>query len=168
MGFLDADAAVRPAVPADAAAMGAVHARSWAGYPAVLTAGVGEAELVSAWRQAVSTPPSRGHQVLVATAGGVLVGFTAVSPDGEVVALHVDPAHQRQGHGSRLLAAAVETLRELGVGEVSVWVPSMDDARLAFFRSAGLTGHQEWREFEVDDDGITLRELRLVASLDLQ
>ena len=62
-------------------------------------------------------PPSPAHRLLVALAGGRIVGYLAVGPgededagpaDGEVLALTVAPAEQRMGHGSRLLAAAVQ------------------------------------------------------------
>jgi GNAT superfamily N-acetyltransferase len=60
------------------------------------------------------------------------------SPGGAILALEVEPAHQRVGHGSRLLAAAVDTLREDGADQVHTWVLDGDDARAQFLSSAGL------------------------------
>src|SRR5215213_249319 len=112
-----ADASVRPARAGDVDAVAAVQARSWrAGYAELLGAGTLQAitpeRLAAPWREAVTRPPSPRHLVLVALSRDLVVGFAAVGPsedpdaapvDGELVALWVDPAHQRQGHGSRLL-----------------------------------------------------------------
>ena len=75
-------------------------------------------------------PPVTGsHRVLVALSGGELVGFAAIGPSegaepqvGELVALVVAPASQRAGHGSRLLNAAADRLRQVGFEQVVVWV----------------------------------------------
>ncbi len=76
-------------------------------------------------------PPGPGFAVLVACAGADVVGFAAVAP-GQVLALEVEPRHQRGGHGSRLLAAAVDRLRRDGADEVVTWVLDGDAAREAF------------------------------------
>lgn len=148
-----ADASVRPASPGDADAIGAVHARAWRGayrdlLPPAVLAGLTAAPLAAAWRSAITAPPSSRHHVLVAASGSTVVGFAATAPsgdrdareeeDGELVALAVDPAHQRAGHGSRLLSAAVATLREDGFTRISTWSPVSDRPRTAFLTSAGM------------------------------
>ncbi len=186
-----ADASVRPARAGDVAAVGAVHSRSWrAAYAATLPAEVLTAldpeALAAAWRPAVADPPTAEHRVLVACSGPTVVGFVATAPlpgpgtereagggpggragaAVDVVALHVDPAHQRRGHGSRLLAAAVDLARGDGATTVSAWCPSTDAARRAFLVSAGMGPDGAWRDLALPGDGSeAVREVRLVASL---
>jgi ribosomal protein S18 acetylase RimI-like enzyme len=164
-----ADASVRAAGAADVPAIGSVQSRAWrAAYSRLLPAEVLDAlaadSLAEAWRPAVTAPPSPGYRVLVACAGPTVVGFAACQPDGELVALVVDPAHQRSGHGSRLLNAVVDLLREDGAASVSTWSPVDDAPRLAFLASAGLAPDGTRRTFELPGGGV-LPELRLVAAL---
>lgn len=169
LGPAGADASVRPAQAADLAAVGAVHSRSWrAAYadhlPREVLDALEPAALAEAWRPAVTAAPSPRHHVLVACAGSTVVGFAAGDGDGELVALHVDPAHQRRGHGSRLLSASADLARTDEVAALSAWCPLVDTARRAFLESAGFGPDGAWRELEVPGaDG--LREMRLVASL---
>ncbi len=171
-----ADAAVRPAVPADAPAVGAVQARAWRAQYAELAPTLAELTpegLAAAWRDAIAGPPSPRHAVLVATSGSAVVGFVAVAPaddagadaaDGEIVALVVDPAHQRAGHGSRLLSAAAATLRESGALRVSAWIPARDEPRRDFLASAGLVLDGARRTLQ-GPSGERVQEVRLSATL---
>jgi GNAT superfamily N-acetyltransferase len=146
-----AQASVRPARAADADAIGAVQVRCWRQeYAGVLPARVldrlREAEFATTWRAAVGAPPSPRHAVLVACAGAAVVGFAALAPstdadatlaDAELVALEVDPAQQRGGHGSRLLAAVADAARERGFTALRAWVRHGDEPRRAFLTAAG-------------------------------
>lgn len=152
--LLSPDNSVRTAGPADVAALGAVHARSWTGpyaavLPEVVVAALSPEVLTEAWREAVTAPPSADHRVLVAVGDGIVAGFAAAAPAEptgtdevpqalELVALEVDPLHTRRGHGSRLLAAVVDTARARGWTTLQVWVHQDDAARLEFLRAAGL------------------------------
>nr|WP_194720074.1 GNAT family N-acetyltransferase [Cellulosimicrobium arenosum] len=89
------------------------------------------------WAAAIDAPPGPGFAVLVACAGPDVVGFAAVGP-GQLVALEVEPRHQRGGHGSRLLSAAVDRLRRDGAEEIVSWVLDGDTAREEFLGGAGL------------------------------
>lgn len=158
-----ADLSVRPAVPGDEQAIAVVQLAAWrAVHLDVLgeevLAGLDPETFTAGWRTAIVAPPGSGHRVLVACDGPRVVGFTAVRPlgrtdgadagpgarpgsgtrAGEVVALEVGPAEQRSGHGSRLLSAAVDTLREQGVDHVETWVLDGDSARERFLTGAGL------------------------------
>lgn len=171
LGARAADASVRPAVAADLGAIGAVHARAWRSayadvLPGDVLAALHPAALGRAWTPAVTEPPSPGHRVVVACSGPTVVGFAAVDPGGELVALHVDPAHQRRGHGSRLLSAGVDHLRGAGAALLVAWCPLPDSARRAFLVSAGLAPDGAWRELEVPGATRGLREVRLVARLE--
>lgn len=137
-----ADVSVRPAVDGDAATIGAVQLRCWhATHGEVLgeeaLAALDEAEVLRRWDAAISRPPGPGYAVLVACEGPRVVGFAAVAP-GELLALEVDPGSRRSGHGSRLLAAAVDRLRTDGAEHVTTWVLDGDAAREGFLAGAGL------------------------------
>ena len=174
------DAGVRAARAQDAEAIGAVHAASWLGdYQALLpqrAASVDATALGAAWLAAVTDPPSAQHRVMVATAGATIVGFVAFGPsadgdaepgaDAELVALLVEPARQRQGHGSRLLNASVNMLRENNFARVHSWVPEPDQPRVAFLEAAGFARDGAARVLDAAGDGTTtVREVRLSAGI---
>jgi len=111
--------------------------------------------------------------VLVATEGSHTVGFVAVGPSGEqdarpgeaeVAALLVEPRWGRRGHGSRLLAAAVDFLRQDGVTGLVAWVPDGDRASTAFYESAGWEPDGAARILETD--GGSARETRWHVALE--
>jgi len=150
-----ADVSVRPAVPGDELAIASIQLAAWHSAHADLLgadvlAGLDGAQFAERWARAITTPPAGGYRVLVAMDGPSLVGFASVAPlpapedapldapGGEVLALEVAPASQRLGHGSRLLAAAVDLLREDGAGHVQAWVLDGDVARARFLAAAGL------------------------------
>lgn len=175
------DAAVRPAKTSDAEAMGAVHSTAWlTDYAHLLPARAGSVEpaaLAQAWKQAVAQPPSPAHRVMVATAASRVVGFVAFGPsadadgtpdvDGEVFALVIHPADQRGGHGSRLLNASIDLLREGGFGTVRAWVPEPDRVRQAFLQDAGFALDGATRLLDAAGDGsTTVREVRLAANIE--
>lgn len=150
------DVSVRPAVRGDDQAIAAVQLAAWrATHTDVLGTDVLDRvdtdRLAEQWAQAITAPPGRGYRVLVAMHGPRLVGFASVVPvtapagsgddtaGGEILALEVDPAERRVGHGSRLLAAVVDLLRdEDRATTVQTWVLEGDAAREQFLGSAGL------------------------------
>ncbi len=137
-----ADVSVRPAVPGDEEAVTRIQVSAWRDvHEAALGDGVVDALDTGAmrdrWADAIASPPGPGFAVLVALDGPQVVGFAAVAP-GQVLALEVAPEHQRAGHGSRLLAAAVDRLRTDGATEVVTWVLDDDSARERFLASSGL------------------------------
>lgn len=179
-----AQVSVRAAVGADAAAVAAVQSRGWrrayAGLlPSETLAGLDPEALTPAWRQAIASPGSTsggtpGATVLVAVADDIVVGMVTAGAsedadagpaDGLVGVLVVDPAHQRQGHGSRLLAAAADHLRAIGCDRVAVWSPELDYARRTFLTSAGLQPDGAQRSY-LGAEGRPVVELRLTAALD--
>lgn len=154
-GDTHADVSVRPAVAGDERHVARIQLAAWRLAHAQtlgedVLAGFDEAVFVERWSQAVRTPPAPGYRVLVACAGPRVVGFAAVapvpppedeplaSPGGVILALEVDPPDQRAGHGSRLLAAAVDLLRGDGADQVQTWVIDGDEARDRFLAGAGL------------------------------
>ncbi len=147
---------VRAAYPGDVDAVADIQVRSWSeGYgsviPAPALAEMTGPEAIGMWRErwaeAVAAPPSPRHRLLVAVADGVITGFAAHAPaddpdedpasTGELLSLLVDPVRRRAGHGSRLLAATVDHLRDDGCGTAVTWVFAADDVLRGFLTSAG-------------------------------
>ena len=171
------DAGVRAARPADAPALGRVHARAWAAsYGDLLPAAPDETQLADAWTQAVTAPPSSRHRVLVATAGEHVVWFAALAPspdadaaegaDAELLVLLVDPDALGRGHGSRLLNASADVLADSGARRLRAWVPEPDADRQRFLAGAGFAADGATRVLDATGDGTsTLREVRMSAAL---
>jgi GNAT superfamily N-acetyltransferase len=173
-----ADASVRVARVSDAPAVGLVQAvvyrEAYAGtLPDEVVAQFEPRAFTNAWRASLTTAPSRDHLLLVACAGEQVVGLAAVGPstdpDGqeaaELLVLAVHPEARRQGHGSRLLNAAVDTARGRDRHVLSTWVLAGDDRTRAFLTAAGLETDGAHRERVIDADGTTAREVRLSAGL---
>ena len=174
-----ADASARIARPNDAAAVGLVQAVVWrAAYAEVLAQEVVDkfdpASFARVWRDSLNAPPSDRHVLLVGCAGEQVVGFAAVGPSidpdasetsGEVLGLGVHPDARHGGHGSRLLNAAVDTLRGKGFNSMSVWLLAHDEGTRAFLTAAGLSPDGAYRNRVIDVDGTLAREVRLTADL---
>lgn len=173
-----ADASVRVARASDAPAVGVVQAAVWREAfadllpPEVLAQFEGP-PFARVWRDSLASAPAR-HTLLVACAGEQVVGFAAIGPSsdpdvgdtaGAVLAMGVHPEARHVGHGSRLLNAAVDTLRGGGFDQISAWVLSDDEEGRAFLLAAGLSPDGAFRDRVVDTDGSTVREVRLVADL---
>lgn len=178
-----ADAAVRTGRPSDAPAVGLVQAFVWQHeYADLLSREVLDAltgpRFASVWRRSLENPPTSRHRLLVATAGPQVVGYVAVGPAGDEPGLThgstgmlydggVHPEARHAGHGSRLLNAAVDTLRAAfdELTAVATWVLADAEHTRVFLQGAGFAPDGAWRDRVVDDDGRTAREVRLVAEL---
>lgn len=177
------ESSVRPAVPGDAAAVARVQRVTWrTAYRSLLPADVldswDDEAVTASWTAAITAPPTPGHGVLVAREGEEQVGYLAYgpaeltsgeesSPDGptsEVAALVVEPRWGRRGHGSRLLAAAVDLLRPTGVRRLQTWVPEEDLVTSGFLESAGWAADSWTRT--LDTGGTPIRERRWHALID--
>ncbi len=163
-----ADVAVRPARPGDEADIARIQVNSWVAalgerlgprrHTAFDRDAIGEG-----WRNAIHQPPSPGHQVFVATQDGVIVGFAAVSPPSDLIALEVAPDRRRRGHGSRLLAACVDHLRERGGETMRIWSLEKDVIRAQYLREAGFA--EAGMRRELDGPGIVIPEVLWHTSL---
>ncbi len=115
----DAGGAGSGAAGSGSGSTGAATPASPAPAPAPAAAGLG-------WL--VPRPPARR-----------LVGFARAASDRTLVALVADvavaPAHRRAGVGTRLLAAVLDELRALGIGDVGALA---SDAQRPFFRRVSL------------------------------
>lgn len=98
--------------------------------------------------------------LLVAEKEGEIVGFSWGGPErsgdevyrGEIYALYVLPAYQRQGIGQRLVAASARRLLQAGICNLLVWVLSANPYRQFYERLGG----QLVREREVEIGGVSL------------
>lgn len=173
------DAGVRTARPNDIPAVAHVQAAVWRQtYGPLVDREVSDAfapaAFEPAWRESLRNPPTPLHRLLVATEGDTVVGFAAIGPatdeehparTGEILALGVAPDRRRTGNGSRLLNAAVDTLRASDFEAVTTWLLADDEQTRAFVTAAGLQPDGAWRDRVIAADGRTAREVRLVASL---
>lgn len=173
-----ADVSVRPARPEDAAQIARIQLGTWrVAYATLLPRQVLDAvdhdRAAAQWGESISRPPSPHHHVLVALEREEPVGFVAFGPaaededrdepTGSVLTLLVEPRWGRRGHGSRLLAAAVDHLREAGMTSAIAWVLEGDPASVRFYGSAGWEPDGYARG--LDADGHQVREIRLHTSL---
>jgi L-amino acid N-acyltransferase YncA len=176
-----AEVSVRSARTGDVAEITRIQVETWhIAYGSILPAEVLDSlsadDAEQAWAIAVATPPTPRHHVLVAQEQDRLVGFAAIGPTDELEETDPDPAATtelgpllveprwgRRGHGSRLLAAAVDHARADGMTRAIAWVPTGDAASLSFFRSAGWEADGYARA--LDTGAGEIRELRLHVSL---
>ena len=174
-----ADASVRVARGSDAPAVGLVQAVVFReAYAAVLAPEVlatfEPRAFANAWRATLDGESAGDGVLLVACAGEQVVGFAAVGASddadtdagtAELMVLGVHPDARRQGHGSRLLHAVVDTARARGRHELTAWLLATDDATRGFLTAAGMVADGAHRQRVVSPDGGTAGELRLSAVL---
>lgn len=176
-----ADVSVRVAWADDAPAMAAVQVAAWrrdyAGVlPPEVLAGLDAHDLATAWHHALARPADARNRVLVALERATVRAFAVTGPspdpdsdpvaDGEVSDLVVHPDHGRRGHGSRLLHAAVDTLRADRFSRATCWVRTGDDARRAFLVDSGWAPDGAHRELDLHGDGaVRVRQVRLHTDL---
>ena len=171
---------VRLALPAESWGIAAVQRRCWGetADDAALTLleGIDLDTMAATWHRAISRPPEASWRVLVAVAGGQVVGLATTLPsqdpdadpvtDGAIDELVVDPTARRRGHGSRLLNACVDTLQADGFVRVRHWLRADDDLRRAFLTDAGWAADGAHREIGSEDDAIRMKQIRLHTAID--
>ena len=150
---------MRPARAGDAVSLARVQVASWrCGFAGIvpdallaeLTSDEAESVWRDRWREAITNPPTSRHHVLAAVTDAPareVVGFISAGPatdadrwpgtDGEVYELRVLPERTGQGHGSRLLHAAADTLTQDGFHTVCTWALEADTALRRFLESSG-------------------------------
>lgn len=172
-----ADVSVRTAWAADAATIAEVQVKVWRErYADLLPADVLDELPLDAftvqWERSIARPKEARQRVLVALERTHVRGFAATTPavdadanpahDAEITEIAVEPAHRRAGHGSRLLHAAIDTVRSDGFGRATLWVSSTDDTLRDFLTAQGWAADGAHRELDLYDDGaVTVRQLRL-------
>lgn len=173
------DVSARLAWPDDATSIARVQVAAWR-HDLAATVSAEEIESLDAtvlaerWAELLARPPEARLRVLVALERADLRGYVLVHPgadrdadpiaDGEIAELVVDPAHRRAGHGSRLLQAAVDTLRADKFTRAVWWLPTTDDDLRRFVTDSGWAPDGAHRELE-SDSGATVRQVRLHTDL---
>jgi ribosomal protein S18 acetylase RimI-like enzyme len=162
----EADVSARLAWPDDADAIAALQAAAWE-----QAYGVASDEPMDArWRTMISAPPDARVRVLVACEGPTVRGYALVHPchdqdadqvaDGEIGELVIEAAYRRQGHGSRLMQACIDTMAADTFTRAVWWLDSTDDARRGFAVSAGWAADGSHRELEAES-GQRIKQVRL-------
>ena len=152
---------IRPARPADAAALARVQLRSWhRAYADIVDPELLAEHTVASreerWRELLGDGPDSGKEraTLVFEQDGQLAGFASLR-EAEVAAIYVDPPAQGAGVGTALLAAAEQALRAAGCADAFLWVLSENELARAFYEARG------WRpEPGSETDDLWGRELR--------
>ncbi len=181
MGLPTADVSVRIAWTADADAIAAVQVRAWRQLyaellPPTMLDSLDPADFAATWAAALDKPQDARNRVLVALERASVRGFVVAGPaadpdtdpvsDGQISELVIDPATTRQGHGSRLLQAAADTLRSDGFTHASMWVNATDDAVREFVTAAGWAPDGAHRELALHGDaGVRVKQVRLHTDL---
>lgn len=139
---------LRRAKPADVLAVAGVHVRSWQ----VAYRGIFEDDYLDALvpqeraaRYHFGEQAPDGPQSVVATDGGVIVGFGTFGPSrdadrllaGEVYALYVDPPFWGRGIGRALLAEVRSDLARLGFRESILWMLEANVRAERLYRADG-------------------------------
>lgn len=172
MGIMSTIDTVRLAMPSEAVDIARIQRRAW-NETGILAAAVAEMpadEATRAWHEAITKPPLAHFRVLVAIGEVGVVGFAVTGPspdedaaerDGAIGEFVVDPKFRGLGHGSRLINAAVDTLRTDGYDVATMWVQAADDAMRAFFVSCGWGPDGAHQEVAADESGEHLKLVRL-------
>ena len=171
MGPMSAIDTVRLALPVEAVDIARIQRRSWSEGPmSAAAATVAADEATRAWHEAIVKPPLAHLRVLVAIGDAGVVGFAVTGPsgdpdrvdtDGTIAEFVVDPKHRTRGHGSRLMNAAVDTLRQDGYEVATMWVPATNDDLRAFLTSCGWAPDGAHQEVGFDEEGQRLKLVRL-------
>jgi ribosomal protein S18 acetylase RimI-like enzyme len=140
---------LRRATPADAAALAAVEVASWrAAYrgmmPDAFLDALSEAEKTAHWRENLLKHGQLGRKrVVVALVDERIIGFVRVGAEHEdseaglVYLLYVLPEYWRRGVGRRLISAALDELRDLGLSYAMLWVLRDNQRARRFYEMQG-------------------------------
>jgi GNAT superfamily N-acetyltransferase len=141
---------VRPAVLADADAIGRVQVETWsAAYRGLMPDNVIASFAVEGrqrlWREGLARTPRPGSATFVAELDGEVVGFASVGRsrdeeaenEGELYAIYLHPSHWDRGIGRALLESAEESMRASGFERATLWVLEGNERGERFYRAGG-------------------------------
>lgn len=176
-----ADVSVRSAWAQDSTAIAEVQVRSWRQtfadiLPAEILTALPVEQFEQAWQQSIARPRDARQRVLVALERASVRGFAATAPatdadadpgkDAEIAEFVVDPTHRGVGHGSRLLHAAVDTMRSDRFERATMWLHAADDPFRGFLAQQGWAPDGAHRELDLHGDGTVLaKQVRLHTDL---
>lgn len=136
--------------------------------------GVSADETVRAWHDAIVKPPLAHCRVLVALGDAAIVGFAVTGPSsdpdrqdthGVIAEFIVDEPTIEAGHSSRLINAAVDTLRADGYEVATMWLPSDADSTREFLVGCGWATDGAHREMGSDDGTASMKLIRMVTDI---
>jgi GNAT superfamily N-acetyltransferase len=172
-----ADVSVRSAWAADAPAVARLQIKTWReSYAGLLPLEILDTlpveSFASAWEKSIARPTEARQRVLVALERATVRGFAATAPatdgdanparDAEVTEFVVDADFRNAGHGSRLLHAAVDTLRSDGFARATLWLAPTAEGLRRFLVSQGWAPDGAHRELDLHGDGsVSVKQLRL-------
>ena len=166
---------VRLAMPVEAVDIARLQRKSWSRQPgmAAALAAIPADQAVRTWHEAIVKPPLAHCRVLVALSRGRVVGFVVTGPsndpDAEVtdgmVAEFVTDADVLDDHASRLVNAAVDTLRADGYETATWWVRSDDDALRGFLIECGWAADGAHRSLGTEDGTEAVKQVRLMTRI---
>jgi GNAT superfamily N-acetyltransferase len=172
-----ADVSVRVAWPDDAPAMAEIQVRAWRVryeglLPSDVLASLDPLGFAEQWQRSLSRTQDARQRVLVALDRNNLKGFAVTGPsddpdsdpvaDAEISEFVIDPDAVSNGHGSRLLQACVDTMRQDRFSRGTVWLNATDDSARKFLGQAGWSTDGAHRELDLDGDGnVLVRQIRL-------
>ena len=178
---MNADVSCRVAWADDAPAIAAVQVRAWrTSYEGILPGELLDAlvadDFAEQWQRSLSSPPDARNRVLVALERNLVTGFAVTGPatdpdcdpiaDGEIADLTVDPHKRGTGHGSRLVQAAVDTLKADRFTRAVAWLAAQDDATRGFLAAAGWAPDGAHRTLDLTGDGtVQVKQVRLHTAI---
>jgi GNAT superfamily N-acetyltransferase len=146
-----ADVVIRPATPADAAAIAQVRVDAWrvtyrGMIPESYLAAMKVEDSAAMWLRVLSAN-AEAVCVFVAEDDGAVVGFASgnrLAPpkhgfDAELSAIYLARDHQRSGIGTRLLGAVAGTLQTRGATGLLTWVIAGNRPARTFYEQLGAT-----------------------------
>ena len=172
-----ADLSVRLAWTDDAPAIADIQVGAWqASYAGPAEALPSRDQVAEAWRRSLHAPGDARNRVLVALDRSTVRGFVVCQPaadpdcdpliDAELSEIAVHPDARRQGHGSRLLQAAVDTGHADRFTRAVCWVAADDDELRRFLTGAGWGPDGAHRTLDLDGSGAVLvKQVRLHTAL---
>jgi len=135
---------IREAVPADETRLGAIQS----------------AALDDTWPELLAVAIDGAPHVLVADEGQGPVAYTLTVPDhpvAYVAEVAVAPAMQGQGHGTALLSALLDRLREQGFETVRLTARADDERVRSFYDGFGFTVADDLPDhYDDGGDGVLL------------
>lgn len=174
------EAAIRPAIPADALAIAQVRVDAWRTtyrgmMPAAYLAAMRVEDSRALWDRVLTAAPNT-TSMLVADVDGRVVGFASAlmlaepkfGLDAELSAIYLDRDRQRAGLGTRLLAAVLAAQRRHGASGLLTWVIAGNRGARAFYERYGaeLVVEQpfQWDGMDLVEAGYGWRDLDALAS----
>jgi ribosomal protein S18 acetylase RimI-like enzyme len=169
---------IRSARVADAAQIAVVQVRSWQGayrglLPQAYLDGLDPAQRVGRWERSLAEAEDRRDGVLVADAGGTLLGFVGYSPSrdgdadparvGEIDAIYLLPSAWGKGVGRLLMGEALARLAEARFDRAMLWVLDSNVRARRFYEAGGWLA-DEARKID-DSRGFPIAQVRYKRSL---